>query len=139
MIAEAFAVSVFAGESVFGRLANMKSLRCTFGPGTYGDWKGGNLKIGKNSLGTLQFDSIDVKTNTARMIGNVAAGNVTVFLTPAGLTFVEQTDSGNMIFSTVFASYKKNTTDFIAVTSRHIDMLDGPLPSQYHGSCKAWE
>lgn len=128
------------GDEEFERLMNAKSLKFEFGLGTVADWEGSKVKIEKDNFdATIIYDSIDLKTGKARMIGNIGATDVSVWATATGLTFVEQTGMGNLIFTTAFASYAKGTMDFIAVTSRHLDFLIKPLPSQYHGTCKVWE
>jgi hypothetical protein len=101
------------------------------------NWKSGTPKVtvGREDF-TLHFDSIDVKAKTARLIGNQGAGDITAFATGAGLHFFEQTPSGNLALTTVFAS--RAAGGFIAVASRHVDLLGGPLPSQYHGVCRIW-
>jgi hypothetical protein len=132
--------STVFGDEVFERLMNAKSLKLEFGPGTVADWEGSKVKVEKDNFdATIIYDSIDLKTGKARMIGNAGATDVSVWATGTGLTFVEQTSAGNLIFTTVFASYAKGTMDFIAVTSRHLDLLIKPLPSQYHSTCKVWE
>jgi len=85
--------------------------------------------------GQVTFDSIDAKAGKARIVGNVGAGDVLVLVTIAGLTFVEQTAFGNVNLTTVFAAYDSpSSRRFVAVSSRHQN-LNGPFPSQYHGTC----
>ncbi len=130
---------VFADE-VFDRLMNAKSLKCEFDSGNVAVWESSKVKVEKDNFdASIVFDSIDLKAGKARMIGEIGAVDVIVLATGAGLTFIEETGVGNLIFTTVFAYYAKGTTDFIAVTSRHLDFLIKPLPSQYHGTCKVWE
>ena len=127
-------------EDPYERLARVKSLKCKFDAGMSGDWKGGILEVKKDHMeGSLHFDSIDLKAGHARFIGNVGSNNVGVVTTGESITFVERTSSGNFIFTSVFPAYKKGTREFIAVTSRHIMLWGGPLPSQYHGTCQVWE
>ena len=85
------------------------------------------------------FDSIDMEKGTARAIANQGSADVMVIPAPMSITFIEQTGIGNVIFTSVFPNYSKGTEDFIAVTSRHLNLPGGPLPSQYHGTCKIWE
>jgi hypothetical protein len=88
----------------------------------------------------LIFDSIDIKKRTARLIGNQGAGDATVIANLTGITFIERTRVGNFNFTTVFFSCVEGTEDYIAVHSRHINLLVGtPLSSQMHGICKIWE
>jgi hypothetical protein len=129
-----------AEQDPYEHLAKVKSLRCQFAEGMSGDWKNGILEVKKDHFeDNLHFDSIDLKAGQARFIGNIGSNNVTVITTRESVTFVERTSSGNFIFTSVFPEYKKGTREFIAVTSRHIMLWDGPLPSQYHGTCQVWE
>jgi hypothetical protein len=107
----------------------------------YGNWKGKTVKVEPDNShsGTSHFDSIDLQTKTARLIGNAGAGDVSILLGVSGLTFIEQTGAGNFSFTTIFPFYKQNTTEFIAVTSRHMNLIKYLLPFQYHGTCKVWE
>lgn len=127
-----------AKEDHFGLLLAARSLKCAFGTRAVADWKSGTPKVtvGREDF-SLHFDSIDSKTQKARLIGNQGAGDVTVFTTGAGLHFIEKTGFGNINFTTVFGS--RASGGFIAVTSRHVDLLGNPLPSQYHGVCKLWQ
>ena len=128
-------------DAIYKRLVLARSLKCTFRVGLQADWRSGRLKtspISSEEL-VLHFDTIDVKKGTARLIGNIGAANVGVMLTPSHLSFMEKTDIGNLNFTTVFAYYEKGTQNFVSVTSRHVTMLDMPLPSQHHGSCQVWE
>ncbi len=101
-----------------------RSLKCTFGPGTNADWKSGDVKVKKSRFDvTLHFDSINLKAQTARMIGNAGSADVIVLPTMSGITFIEKTGIGNLAFTTVFTNYKKGETSFIAVTSRHMNLI----------------
>ena len=87
----------------------------------------------------MTFDSIDAKGGKARIIGNEGASNARVLLTATGLTFVEETAFGNVNFTTVFGRYDSATSRrFVAISSRHQD-INGPFPSQYHGTCSVLE
>ena len=50
---------------------------------------------------------------------------------------MEQTGFGSINLTTVFA--RRASGGFIAVASRHVDLLTNPLPSQYHGVCQVWQ
>ncbi|UCE04968.1 MAG: hypothetical protein JSW07_15275 [bacterium] len=131
----------FAEEkTVFKKLITTKCLKCQFGPGASANWKQGQLKLEKDNCSlTIIFDSIDIDKGKARMIANQGSADVMVIATPQSITFIEPIGSGNWCFTSVFPNYSKVTGDFIAVISRHINMPGGPLPSQYHGTCKIWE
>ena len=129
-------------DEPFTRLLSARSVRCDIGRGTQASWDGGKVQLLNSDFGPggeVTFDSIDAKAGKARIIGNVGAGDVLVLVTIAGLTFVEQTPLGNVNFTTVFASYDSPSSGrFVAVSSRHQN-LNGPFPSQWHGTCSILE
>ena len=129
------------GSEAFERLMSAKSLKCVYGPGAVASWKNSKVKVDKDDFNgaSIVYDSIDLATGNARMIGGIGAADVLVFATGSGLTFIERTGSGNINITTVFARYVDGTTDFVVVTSRHVLIQDTPLPSQYHGTCTIWE
>ena len=127
-------------DDPYERLARVKSLKCQFSAGMSGDWKNGVLEVKKDHLeGSLHFDSIDLKAGRARLIGNIGSNDVGVVTTGGSITFLERTSSGNFVFTSVFPEYKKGTSEFIVVTSRHIMFWGGPIPSQHYGTCQVWE
>ena len=129
-------------EEAFARLLTVRSLRCELGAGTQASWDSGSLKLERSAFGEgakVTFDSIDTKAGKARLIGTQGAGDVQVLLTVAGLTFIEQTAFGNLNFTTVFSKFDSAVSRrFIAVASRHQN-INGPFPSQYHGTCSVLE
>ncbi len=129
-----------AQDDIFRILVSAKSLKCQFGPGSVGIWAGSKVTVQQERFDVaLHFDSIDAKAGKARMIGNQGAADVTVLASPSGVTFVEQTGSGNVMFTTVFPGMVPETDEFYAVTSRHAILPGGPLPSQYQGKCRVWQ
>jgi hypothetical protein len=125
-------------DATLRTLLAARSLKCVFSTNAVADWKEGTPKLTVDRKGfEMHFDSIDTKAQKARLIGNQGAADLTVFATRAGLHFMEQTGSGNIAFTTVFAS--RVSEGFIAVASRHVDLPGGPIPSQYHGVCKLWQ
>ncbi len=128
-----------------GALLKAKTIKCFLGKGCTADWNAGdpNLTIGrwreKREDCIMIFDSIDLKKGTARFIGGSGSVDVKVIATPTGVTFVEESDSGNLMITTVFASYKKGTRDHIFVHSRHMIFFGEPLSSQFHGVCSTYE
>lgn len=125
-------------DDPFARLFSARSIRCELGKGTQASWDGGTLKVESANFGQagqITFDSIDAKAGKGRIVGSIGAGDVFVLVTTAGLTFIEQTAFGNVNITTVFASYDSpSSRRFVAVSSRHQD-VNGPFPSQYHGTC----
>ena len=124
-----------------GELLKATTLHCVLGSGYAADWTSGNPVSKPDSFSESQdptiFYSIDLETHRAKMMGNAGTGTILVLSTASGLTFIEQTETGNVNTTTVFATYKKGTTEFPCVHSRHLLVLSThPLPSQYHGACK---
>lgn len=105
-------------------------------------WEGGKISVDRATFGnpsaTVHYDAVDVKAGTGRMIGNAGSTDLVVVSTSAGITLIEQTGSGNLVFTTVFRTRQKGTSEYAAVMSRHIDTPPGPFPSQYSGSCVLW-
>lgn len=130
--------SVYSADEAFDTLVNARSLKCVFDVAATGRWKEGKLSVetGRDDL-TLNFDSIDLKAQKARMIGNQAADDVVVLTSKRGITFLEETPIGNFTFTTVFFRYNA-AKDFIAVTSRHMDFILGVTISQLYGSCQIY-
>jgi len=80
-----------------------KSLKCENGSGAIGVWEGSKVKVVKDNYNaSIVFDSIDLTAGKARMIGEIGAVNVIVFATGSGLSFIEQTGTRNLHFTTVF-------------------------------------
>ena len=126
----------------FPLLLEARSIRCELAKGTQASWDGGRLKLEGSDFGEggkVTFDSIDAEAGKARIIANAGAGDVFVLVTVSGLTFLEQTSLGSINLTTVFASYDSPASRrFVAVSSRHQN-LNGPFPSQYHGTCSILE
>ena len=120
-------------------LFSARTLTCEWGQGTTANWNDGGqptLKQVSFGAGTI-FDAIDTEAGAARIIGNAGSGDVSVVVTPVGLTFIEQTGAGGLNVTTVFNHFvEPENTARIAVTSRHITLVGSPFPSQYHGSCE---
>lgn len=125
--------------SVLAQSQEHLSFRCIFGPGTSTAWEHGRPKIERGDFGsptvTVHFNSIDLSSGTAQMAGNGGTSDVLVLSTGSGLTFVEHTSFGNLIFTTIFKSDVPGRNELIAVMSRHMQLFTDPVPSQYHGTC----
>ena len=119
-------------------LFQAQSVRCEWGQGTIVSWNEGRPfleQVGFGKDAGIVFDSIDTQAGTARIIGNAAAGDISVVVTPVGLTFIEQATFGGLNFTTVFAHFvEPENVALAAVTSRHLG-FGSPFPSQYHGTC----
>ena len=119
-------------------LFQAKSIKCEWGQGTIASWNEGRPFLEQGGFGKdagIVFDSIDTQAGTARIIGNAAAGDISVVVTQVGLTFIEQATFGGLNFTTVFAHFvEPENVALAAVTSRHLG-FGSPFPSQYHGTC----
>lgn len=132
-------------DAEYERLIAAETLRCLFDEGHGATWNedGAVASESRGPFGPLVFDSIEILKGTARLIGNAGAEDVTVILSLNGLTFVEQTPTGSLNITTVYAEAVETLGTgldvFMAVTSRHIAINFVPLPSQYYGSCRVVE
>ena len=82
--------------SVDASLFQAQSVRCEWGQGTIVSWDEGRPVLEQGNFGKdagIVFDSIDTQAGTARIIGNAAAGDIRVVVTPVGLTFIEKNGS----------------------------------------------
>ncbi|HLG30503.1 MAG TPA: hypothetical protein VI387_09860 [Candidatus Brocadiales bacterium] len=105
-------------------LFHVRALKCDFPKGTSADWKDGKLVLKDSKFeSAFHFDSINLKDGKARLIGNTGSGDISVRATGEGLTFIEKTPSWNFNFTTIFPVFAHNTTEFIGVHSRHINLF----------------
>jgi len=121
------------------RLMAARTIRCEFHSGTHATFsKSLEAKIettGKFGESFL-FKDIKLREGVARLTGS-ASTTVRARLTTTGLTFLEETESGNLVFYTVFFSPpNKKTRNFASVMSRHMDLIGDLVPSQYYGECE---
>lgn len=143
-------------KKAIGELKSAKSIECYFPQGTFANWTGQSMKLVEDHMSdAIHFDNIDTTNkNQARMIGNLGATDVKAFMSPTGVTFIESTDIGNFIYTTIYPTYlgnkkinsepSKNTflfeNSYIAVTSRHgYHPFLGASSSQFHGYCRIME
>ena len=142
--AVAMLVLGFLSSTAQTPFAEIESLKCNFPfrAGTESWMLGNDPEILVHEDQTFEFylDSIDVETNSARLIGNVAATDVTALRTSAGFHFIETSSAGNMHLLTVFAGDSAAPLGwFRAVYSRHLVLLDQVVPSQNYGTCQVWD
>jgi hypothetical protein len=156
MVIFGFSGRSLAQSEAFSKLSAAKSLVCRFPVGTFANWRAHSLEIVNDRMEhPIHFDSIDLKSKKARMIGPLGAKDVMVFKSPIDLTFIEITTMGNVIYTTVYPAYLENKTipnlpeldsisksqlpnSFIAVTSRHLFdpiFTNLPMSAQLHGYC----
>jgi hypothetical protein len=132
-----------AEPTTFARLIDAKSLKCVFGPSAVVENLTGIASLAMprmkkdGGLGTLHFDAIDWRRKSARVIGGGGAPSLAAWVSVSGLHFIEETGSGNVVFTSVFA--QATPEGFRAVSSRHMDIFRTLMPSQHSGTCKVWE
>jgi hypothetical protein len=83
----------------------------------------------------LTFAGLNSQQGKAQLIGNAGASDLRYWKGAWTWNFVEVTDTGNVMTTTVFDT--SNGKDFPAVHSRHTSVVGEPLPSQYRGTCSA--
>lgn len=115
--------------------ASPETLKCYFKEGVTATLSGSDINLEKNKgfkNEPIIFDKINLKTNKARMIGNV--GTASIYATPSdgGFTFIEITPSGNMVVTSI---YSQKNEQYFAVMSRHMDILGEVIISQQYGFC----
>ena len=141
LIASSPALSI--EDVAFARLSAARSLKCQFGQGSTAEWVKGKLKVENASFTSdpakakIHYDSINVKANTARIIGEGGSSDARAQLTAAGITIIEQPLLGGIVTTTIFASYD-SAGGFAAVMSKHVDLM-GPFPQTYYGTCRVWD
>ncbi len=115
-----------------------QSFRCSFTDGFSTEFKSNKPSSGrdKSKFTDLTFDQLDVKKNRGRMIGNAGATDVGVINGDNSIHIIEQTPSGNMNITTIFNPPIKNSSNYPVVHSRHVNIFDEPMTSQYVGLCK---
>jgi len=124
----------YGTDDPMSQLLATRSLKCHFGQGTSTTWKGSKPSISSAQFDQdVYFDSIDIKNQSARLIGNIGAGDVKVFATQVGMSFLES-EPAVVDLTTVFPIYGNNH-DFVAVDTRHV-MTGASMAEQYYGSCQ---
>jgi len=124
------------------RLANAKSIRCSFPRMTTGTWKNGgspDAAVTPAQL-VLRFDSIDVDSGIGQLKNGSVGTDVTVRAAEGYLHFMQAFKTGPLYTTTVFEAGATGGK-FKAVHSRH-EYFSVPLPDststpeQYYGECE---
>jgi len=130
-------------EESFKQLIQAKTLKCVWDKGKISTWKNGHIIIEDEKMKGFTFDSIDYEKGTARLIANVSAGDVSAMLTIGGITFMEQTKMGSVMFTTVYTQKSESMElreTFYAVHSRHVNaFIAKPISTQLYGKCMIWD
>ena len=125
---------VVLGTAAFG--AEPKAFICKFTQGAAAkydeaEW---SVKVLSERM-DFTFAGLSPQQGKAQMIGNAGASDVRFWKGAWTWNFVEVTDSGNVMTTTIFDA--SNGKDYAAVHSRHTSISGEPFPSQYRGICAA--
>lgn len=122
------------------RLANARSLTCTFTVMAVGDWKAGIADaMVKPAKLAVAFHNVDTQDGTAEAVGDTGKAHITVRVSGAYLHFMHLDPYGALYLTTVFNTDTRNGR-LQAVHSRHEYTpvsLPGltSRPEQYIGDC----
>lgn len=135
MVLALFAAQARTDGDPASQLRNARSLKCHFGSGTATQWTGSKPKVSNaQNDQDVQFDSINLKNGTARLIGNVGAADIKALPTQIGISFIESTPA--VFDTTTVLAVIGEDKEFLAVDSRHVLLLGTPLAEQYFGTCR---
>jgi len=124
------------------RIADAKSIRCTFPRISTGTWTkdGAPEAAVKGASLVLRFEEIDTDTGIAQLRSGSVGSEVTVRLAEGYLHFMQAFRTGPLYITTVFEA-GATPGKFKAVHSRH-EYFSTPLPDatsspeQYYGECE---
>lgn len=111
-------------------------LTCSFSKGTSAILERTKQSIARTD-DNLRLDLYEFNWSrkTARMSGNQSKVDVVILsANETAVTMAEYIDDGSLQITVVYGS-KTSQGAFNAVHSRHSEMMDVPIPSQYYGSC----
>jgi hypothetical protein len=126
------------------KLANAKTIQCSFPLIASGTWKNGKPEAAvKPATLTMKFISVNADEGSAQLDGGAGTYDITVRYSTGYLNFIQSFRDGPIYTTTVF---QKETTGgkLRAVHSRH-ELFDFPLPGftsspeQYYGECEIIE
>ena len=114
-----------------------RSLKCSFPFFAQADWDRDEprLRTGKQTL-VFQVDNINLRDQTARLIGNVGSADLVASRGTDSIAFTQATTGASLHLTTVFA-WRDKRGAFKAIHSRHSSM-EAPAPNQNYGYCQAW-
>ena len=118
-----------------GTAQEVKAFVCRFNEGVSATYEGRWRQAGTSSVMEFTFAALDATKGTAQFIGNVGASQVAFSRGAHTWNFLEVTDTGNMMTTTIFESADGGS--FPVVHSRHTALGNAPLPSQSRGVCAA--
>ena len=121
-------------------LMRARSLKCSFGPGISTGWKADEPKPEEARFdGVVYLKDINFQAGGARLLDKNAPTDISATLSPLAANFIGKTGMGNISVITVYPYYLKGSQVYPAVWSSHLYLADGPLTSQYYGTCELWE
>lgn len=125
------------------RLRAARSLRCEY-TSSVATWvRNGRPTVEQTKdKGSATYDDINLTMGTARIIGNIGAGDMRAWLDRQGaLWMLERTPAGLEVTTTVFPTYAEGTNEFVVLESRHSMALTGQtvLGETAFGTCKVLE
>ena len=127
-------VALFVGTNTLAQEQEESdaTFTCTWGEGTTAHWEDGELSLERTQFGLEARIVFDFKKDMAYVDGRPIG---TIMFSDKAATIIEPTMSGTN-FTTIFM-YPINSQGFLlpAVTSRHLALGGGPLPSQFYGRC----
>lgn len=123
-------------DDAFVRLVRATELQCYFSFGQAAAWEDSEFDIEPAGEMVSSYRSIDLDAGTAELVGNMGSTSVGVHASPQGVTFIEQTPAGNLSILTVFPAQCGGPDRLCAVLSRHMFLVEEPVPSQFYGTCE---
>jgi len=116
----------------------LKTFRCDFteSEGRRTNAQGVTTSATRETINDLVIDNVDYQRRTARLIGNSGSETVQVLSGEMTVSFLEQTQTGNVTMLSIFK--RTGSIDrYKAVYSRHIALTTGDLTiSQSYGTCR---
>lgn len=116
----------------------LKTFRCEFteSEGRRTTAQGVTSSATRETFNDLAIDNVDYPRRTARFIGNAGSETVQVFDGDMTVSFLEQTQTGNVNILSIFK--KTGSIDrYKAAYSRHSALTTGDLTiSQSYGACR---
>ena len=123
-------------------LVDVRSLRCSYSQFTLTFWQEDQPVVEVDEgddEDVFHIDNIDYDAGSARLIGNLAAQDLSVVLGSTSASFIEVTPMGNVNVTTVYHDREEATGRFKMVASNNRTFIGQPAPSQYFGYCEAFD
>jgi hypothetical protein len=122
-------------------LRGARSLQCSYTSSVNTFVRNGHRTIENTTdKGTAIYDNINVIKGTARMVGNIGATDVVVWVDRMGSIWIrERTPFGNEFVTTVFPTYVEGTKEFVVLESRHSMVGQTILGEESFGTCRILE